>query len=106
MDSNKKKNSVRYKCQVRDINKKACLTRASTLTFVLSRKLLEAVAARAAPFLCNFRANFASLHASAKTQMQVKRVLCRRLTEPPFLLNDLPKTEGDTTEKIEKEGQE
>ena len=27
MDSNKKKNSVRYKCQVRDINKKACLTR-------------------------------------------------------------------------------
>ena len=44
MDSNKKKNSVRYKCQVRDINKKACLTRASTLTFVLSRKLLEAVA--------------------------------------------------------------
>ena len=33
-------------------------------------------------------------------------VLCRRLTEPPFLLNDLPKTEGDTTEKIEKEGQE
>ena len=27
MDSNKKQNSVRYKCQVRDINKKACLTR-------------------------------------------------------------------------------
>ena len=24
----------------------------------------------------------------------------------PFLLNDLPKTEGDTTEKIEQEGQE
>jgi len=41
-----------------------------------------------------------------KPQMQVKRMLCRRLTEPPFLLNDLPKTEGDTTEKIEKEGQE
>ena len=30
------------------------------LTFVLSRKLLEAVAANAAPFLCNFRANFAA----------------------------------------------
>ena len=75
MDSNKKKNSVRYKCQVRDINTKSVSNTASTLTFVLSRKLLEAVAARAAPFLCNFRANLASLHASAKTQMQVKRVL-------------------------------
>ena len=30
------------------------------LTFVLSRKLLRAVAANAAPFLCNFRANFAA----------------------------------------------
>ena len=30
------------------------------LTFVLSRKLLRAVAAGAAPFLCNFRANFAA----------------------------------------------
>ena len=29
MDRNKKQNNVRYKCQVRDINKKACLTRAS-----------------------------------------------------------------------------
>ena len=75
MDSNKKQNSVRYKCQVRDINKKSVSNTASTLTFVLSRKLLEAVAARAAPLLCNFRANFASLHASAKTQMQVKRML-------------------------------
>ena len=44
MDSNKKKNSVRYKCQVRDINKKRVSNTASTLTFVLSRKLLEAVA--------------------------------------------------------------
>jgi len=61
MDRNKKQNNVRYKCQVRDINKKACLTRASTLTFVLSRKLLEAVAARAAPFF-----------------MQLSRQLCRR----------------------------
>ena len=60
MDSNKKQNSVRYKCQVRDINKKSVSNTASTLTFVLSRKLLEAVAARAAPLLCNFRANFAA----------------------------------------------
>ena len=73
MDSNKKKNSVRYKCQVRDINKKSVSNTASTLTFVLSRKLLEAVAADAAPFLCNFRANFALRFASAKPQMQVKR---------------------------------
>ena len=75
MDSNKKKNSVRYKCQVRDINKKACLTRASTLTFVLSRKLLEAVAARAAPFLMQLSRQLCCRFASAKTQMQVKRVL-------------------------------
>ena len=51
MDSNKKQNNVRYKCQVRDINKKSVSNTASTLTFVLSRKLLEAVAAGAAPFL-------------------------------------------------------
>ena len=63
MDSNKKKNSVRYKCQVRDINKKSVSNTASTLTFVLSRKLLEAVAAGAAPFL-----------------MQLSRQLCRRYT--------------------------
>ena len=79
MDSNKKQSSVRYKCQVRDINKKSVSNTASTLTFVLSRKLLEAVAADAAPLLCNFRANFALLHASAKAQMQVKRVLDRCL---------------------------
>ena len=75
MDSNKKQNSVRYNCQVRDINKKACLTRASTLTFVLSRKLLEAVAARAAPFLMQLSRQLCRCYASAKTQMQVKRVL-------------------------------
>ena len=80
MDSNKKQNSVRYKCQVRDINKKSVSNTRFNLTIVLSRKLLEAVAAGAAPLLCNFRANFASLHASAKTQMQVKRVLDRCLT--------------------------
>ena len=60
MDSNKKQSSVRYERQVRDINKKSVSNTASTLTFVLSRKLLEAVAARAAPLLCNFRANFAA----------------------------------------------
>ena len=46
------------------------------LTFVLSRKLLRAVAANAAPFLCNFCANFALCYTlQAKTQMQVKRML-------------------------------
>ena len=106
MDSNKKQSSVRYERQVRDINKKSVSNTASTLTFVLARKLLEAVAARAAPFLMQLSRQLCRRFASAKPQMQVKRVLCRRLTEPPFLLNDLPKTEGDTTEKIEKEGQE
>ena len=61
MDSNKKQNSVRYKCQVRDINKKRVSNTRFNLTFVLSRKLLEAVAANAAPFL-----------------MQLSRQLCRR----------------------------
>ena len=65
------------------------LTPASTLTFVLSRKLLKAVAACAAPFLCNFRDNFALRFATAKTQMQVKRMLngrcasVQRAAEPP-----------------------
>ena len=54
MDSNKKQNSVRYKCQVRDINKKACLTRASTLTFVLSRKLLRWSLLAQLPFYATF----------------------------------------------------
>ena len=77
MDSNKKQNSVRYKCQVRDINKKACLTRLQPdICFVT--KVARDGRLRL-PFLCNFRANFASLHASAKTQMQVKRVLDRCL---------------------------
>ena len=75
MDSNKKKNSVRYKCQVRDINKKSVSNTASTLTFVLSRKLLEAVAAGAAPFLMQLSRQLCRCYASAKTQMQVKRVL-------------------------------
>ena len=44
--------------------------------------------------------------AKCRYVLQLNCTLCRRLTEPPFLLNDLPKTEGDTTEKIEKEGQE
>ena len=78
MDSNKKKNSVRYKCQVRDINKKACLTRLQPdICFVT--KVAWAVAAGAASFLCNFRANFALRFASAKAQMQVKRMLDRCL---------------------------
>ena len=55
MDSNKKKNSVRYKCQVRDINKKSVSNTASTLTFVLSRKLLDVPTRHR-----NFRANFAA----------------------------------------------
>ena len=86
MDSNKKKNSVRYKCQVRDINKKACLTRASTLTFVLSRKLLEAVAARAAPFLMQLSRQLCCRFASAKTQMQVQRAA----EHPPVVRRTAP----------------
>jgi len=61
---------------------------------------------RSSPFNATFAPTLPPLCATAKTQMQVKGVLGRRLPEPPFLLNDLPKTEGDTTEKIEKEGQE
>ena len=73
MDSNKKKNSVRYKCQVRDINKKACLTRLQPdICFVT--KVARDGRLRL-PFLCNFRANFALCFASAKAQMQVKRML-------------------------------
>ena len=36
------------------------LTPASTLTFVLARKLLERSLLSQLPFLCNFRANFAA----------------------------------------------
>jgi len=68
---------------------------------LLERSLLAQL-----PFYATFAPTLPLLCAAAKAQMQVKRMLCRRLTEPPFLLNDLPKTEGDTTEKIEKEGQE
>ena len=64
MDRNKKQNNVRYKCQVRDINKKSVSNTASTLTFVLSRKLLGQ--SPAAPFLCNFRANFAAAMRDSK----------------------------------------
>ena len=46
------------------------------LTFVLSRKLLEAVAADAAPFLMQLSRQLClTLYASAKPQMQVKRML-------------------------------
>ena len=48
---------------------------ASTLTFVLSRKLLEAVAADAAPFFMQLSRQLCPRYASAKAQMQVKRVL-------------------------------
>ena len=79
MDSNKKQNSVRYKCQVRDINKKSVSNTRFNLTIVLSRKLLEAVAARAAPFLMQLSRQLCRRFASAKAQMQVKRVLDRCL---------------------------
>ena len=59
MDRNKKQNSVRYKCQVRDINKKSVSNTRFNLTFVLSRKLLGR--SPAAPFF-----------------MQLSRQLCRR----------------------------
>lgn len=49
------------------------------LTFVLSRKLLEAVAACAAPFFyATFAPTLPLLCASAKPQTQVKRQLCGR----------------------------
>ena len=60
------------------------------LTFVLSRKLLERSLLAQLPFLCNFRANFASLHASAKTQMQVKRVLNGRCAPVQRAAEPLP----------------
>ena len=59
MDRNKKQNNVRYKCQVRDINKKSVSNTRFNLTFVLSRKLLGRSLLSQLPFLCNFRANFA-----------------------------------------------
>ena len=54
-------------------------TPASTLTFVLARKLLEAVAADAAPFFMQLSRQLCRCYASAKTQMQVKRMLDRCL---------------------------
>ena len=75
MDRNKKQNSVRYNCQVRDINKKSVSNTASTLTFVLSRKLLERSLLAQLPFYATFAPTLPLLYASAKAQMQVKRVL-------------------------------
>ena len=52
MDSNKKKNSVRYKCQVRDINKKSVSNPCFNLTLFLFYGTIKRRGA------C-FRANFA-----------------------------------------------
>ena len=76
MDSNKKKNSVRYKCQVRDINKKACLTRLQPdICFVT--KVAWTVACGS--LFMQLSRQLCRCYASAKTQMQVKRVLDRCL---------------------------
>ena len=73
MDSNKKQNSVRYKCQVRDINKKACLTRLQPdICFVT--KVARGGRLRL-PFYATFAPTLPPLYATAKTQMQVKRGL-------------------------------
>ena len=53
MDSNKKKNSVRYKCQVRDINKKSVSNTRFNLTLLLFYGTIKRRGA------C-FRANFAA----------------------------------------------
>ena len=77
MDSNKKQNSVRYKCQVRDINKKACLTRLQPdICFVT--KVAWTVACGSL-FYATFAPTLLPLCAPAKAQMQVKRVLDRCL---------------------------
>ena len=49
------------------------------IAFVM--EIAWAVAAVAAPFLCNFRTNFALCFASAKPQMQVKQMLYGQLGE-------------------------
>ena len=54
------------------------LTPASTLTFVLSRKLLGR--SPAAPFFMQLSRQLCRRYASAKPQMQVKRMLDRCLT--------------------------
>ena len=54
------------------------LTPASTLTFVLSRKLLGQ--SPAAPFFMQLSRQLCRRYASAKAQMQVKRMLERRLS--------------------------
>ena len=51
MDSNKKKNSVRYKCQVRDINKKSVSNTRFNADICFVTKVAWAVAADAVPFL-------------------------------------------------------
>ena len=53
MDSNKKKNSVRYKCQVRDINKKSVSNTRFNLKLFLFYGMIKRRGA------C-FRANFAA----------------------------------------------
>ena len=68
MDSNKKKNSVRYKCQVRDINKKACLTR-------LQPDICFFFMVQSSVVVHAFVPTLPPLYATAKAQMQVKRVL-------------------------------
>ena len=79
MDSNKKKNSVRYKCQVRDINKKACLTRLQPDICFVTKVARGGRCSRSSLFMQLSR-QLCRRFASAKTQMQVKRVLDRCLT--------------------------
>ena len=75
MDSNKKKNSVRYKCQVRDINKKACLTRLQPDICFVTKVARGGRCSRSSLFNATFAPTLLPLCATAKAQMQVKRVL-------------------------------
>ena len=75
MDSNKKKNSVRYKCQVRDINKKACLTRLQPDICFVTKVARGGRCSRGSLFYATFAPTLPPLCATAKAQMQVKRVL-------------------------------
>ena len=74
MDSNKKQNSVRYNYQVRDINKKACLTRLQPDICFVTKVARGSRCSRRSPFMQLSR-QLCRCYASAKTQMQVKRVL-------------------------------
>ena len=75
MDSNKKQNSVRYKCQVRDINKKACLTRLQPDNCFVTKVARSGRCWRSSLFNATFAPTLPPLYATAKAQMQVKRML-------------------------------